>query len=121
MRFPGHLPRRQGFPVARSEEHDLEPLQHPDLRRLGNELRRRHDDILDAELHAARAAARRRRSLRDLLLEAEDRGDPARLATADGQWHAGRITAVGSDHVEITDRGIRRVLALGQLTVVQLQ
>jgi hypothetical protein len=58
--------------------------------------------------------------LRDLLLEAEDRGDPARLATTDGQWHAGRVTAVGSDHVEVTDRGVRRVVALNQLTVVQL-
>jgi hypothetical protein len=55
-----------------------------------------------------------------VLLEAEDRGDPARLATADGQWHGGRITAVGSDHVEITERGVRRFLALSQLTVVQL-
>jgi hypothetical protein len=98
--------------MARVEESVVDPLQHPDLRRLGRDLRRQLEDTLDAELDAARAAARRRRSMRDLLLEAEDRGDPICLAAADGTRFRGRITAVGSDHVELTDPAAGRVVVV---------
>ncbi len=81
--------------------HRADPLRHPDLARLGRAMRDQLDETLDAEQHAARAAARRRRGLRDVLLEAEDRGAVARLSCVDGQLYRGTVAAVGTDHVAL--------------------
>ena len=96
-------------------------MRHPDLTHLGRELRRRMDDTLAAEQHAARAAARRRRSLRDILLEAEDRARVVILATSDGGVHGGRIDAVGTDHVEITDGPTSRIVVLAHIVGVEVR
>jgi hypothetical protein len=73
--------------------------QHPDLVDIGRRLRDRLEDTLDAELAAARASAARRRTVRDLLLEAEDAGRAVIAATVEGGAYAGRLAAVGADHV----------------------
>lgn len=106
--------------MVETEENALDPLLHPDLRRLGRELRRQMDDTLDAELAAARAAARRRRTLRDVLLTAEDRHDNITVSVSDGQVYRGILTAVGADHCEIADAGVIRILAMDHIVMVQL-
>ena len=89
----------------------MDPLRHPDLERLGRSLRDRLDDTLEAEQSAARAAALRRRSLRDRLLEAEDRAEHIVVSTADGNVYHGIVDAVGADHVVLNDGTSERFIA----------
>ncbi len=101
--------------------HTADPLRHPDLARLGRALRDQLDETLDAEQHAARAAARRRRSLRDALLEAEDRRAAVRVSCIDGQLYRGTVVAVGTDHVALADgEGAERLVALAHVVTVQV-
>ena len=81
----------------------MDPFGHPDLQRLGRSLRNRLDETLDAEQAAARSAALRRRTLRDVLIEAEDRAQELVVCTTDGHALRGRIVSVGVDHVVVTD------------------
>jgi hypothetical protein len=78
------------------------------------------DETLDAEQSAARAAARRRRNLRDLFLTLEDRGDTAVLWLADGRACRGQVRAVGVDHVELADGEQARVVALAHIVAVEV-
>jgi hypothetical protein len=97
----------------------LDPMRHPELARLGRTLRRRIDDTLDAEQAAAEAAARRRRSLRDLLLSAEDRADVLIVTSMDGISRIGVVTAVGADHVALGDeQGATTVVAIDHVVAV---
>ena len=97
----------------------LDPMRHPELARLGRTLRRRIDDTLDAEQAAAEAAARRRRSLRDILLSAEDRTDALIVATTDGVTRIGVVTAVGVDHLVLADEGgASTIVALDHVVAV---
>lgn len=66
---------------------------------MGRELRAVHDAVLGAEQAAARVAARRHRSLWDLLVSLEDAGRPVVVDTAGGRF-TGRPT-VGADHVVV--------------------
>ena len=109
---------RAHSPAAASGGSTLEPLGHPDLAALGRRLRREMDETLDAEQSAARAAARRRRSLRDWFLTLEDRADPATLWTVDGGCHRGTVRAVGADHVEIGAADGTRLVALVHIVAV---
>lgn len=69
------------------------------------------DETLEAEQSAARSATRRRRSLRDLFLDLEDRADPALVWADDGHCYRGTVCAVGIDHAELqTDDGSRVVV-----------
>ena len=77
------------------------------------------DDTLDAELSAARAAARRRRTIRDVLLTAEDRNERILVAATDGQVYGGRVSAVGADHCELDDAGTKRLIVIGHISMVQ--
>lgn len=79
-------------------------------------MRARLDRTLDAEMEAARAAVQRRRNLRDRLLTAEDASQAVVLGTVDGVVHAGRLTAVGTDHIAIDVAGRSRVLAIQHIT-----
>jgi hypothetical protein len=77
------------------------------------------DRTLEAEMEAARAAARRMRALRDVLIAAEDRGSNVLLGAADGSVHSGTITAVGADHIEISNHSGCRILALTHLVSLE--
>ncbi|HLA66500.1 MAG TPA: hypothetical protein VJP05_03305 [Acidimicrobiia bacterium] len=98
----------------------MESNGHPDLVHIGRVLRERMDRTLDAEMEAARAAARRSRTTRDMLLAAEDRGDRVHLLSDDGSTHVGTITAVGADHLEITRDGTARIVVLSHLVSVEV-
>ncbi len=99
----------------------MDPFRHPDLESLGRTLRDRLDETLNAEQSAARSAARRRRTLRDSLLEAEDRTDTIVVSAVDGQTYRGVVEAVGVDHVVLCDAGrvthiaISHVVSMGVL------
>lgn len=97
----------------------MESNGHPDLVRIGRVLRERMDRTLEAEMEAARAAARRTRALRDVLIAIEDRGSRVLLTAVDGSLHAGIITAVGSDHLEVSNAAGHRILALVHVVAVE--
>lgn len=97
----------------------MDPFGHPDLERLGRALRTRLDETLDAEQSAARSAARRRRTLRDICLDADDRRSDVVLTTVDGHVARGTVSAVGVDHVVLIDAGTERVVALAHVVSVE--
>lgn len=97
----------------------MEPNGHPDLVHIGRVLRERMDRTLDAEMEAARSAARRSRTTRDLLLAAEDRGNRVRITSIDGATHVGVVTAVGVDHVQITRDGRDRIVLVTHLVSLE--
>jgi len=97
----------------------MDPFGHPDLQRLGRSMRDEYDDTLDAEQHAARAAARRRMTMRDRLLESEDRSEHVVLSTSDGNIYHGVVEAVGMDHVVILDGEVDRYLALAHIVSLE--
>ncbi|MCU0281609.1 MAG: hypothetical protein MUE66_07260 [Acidimicrobiia bacterium] len=95
-------------------------MGHPDLAALGRRLRAEMDETLDAEQSAARAAARRRRTLRDLFLTLEDRADPAALWAVDGRCYRGTVRAVGTDHVELASADGLRLVAFAHVVAVEV-
>lgn len=82
-------------------------------------MRSQLDETLDAEQAAARAAARRRMTIRDRLLESEDRSEQVVLATSDGQLYRGVVEAVGIDHVVIRDADVDRYVAIAHVVVLE--
>ena len=102
----------------RIEGTTLDSVTHPDLVALGRVLRDRMDRTLDAEMEAARAAARRRRSLRDRLLDAEDRSAVLTISTVEGVSHRGVVDAVGLDHVDLIQSDASIAIPLQHITSV---
>lgn len=72
-------------------------------------------------MEAARAAARRTRTLRDLLLSAEDAASRVYVTASDGSLHSGVVSAVGADHIEITSSGLPHVVAIGHVVAVEVR
>lgn len=97
----------------------METNGHPDLIHIGRLLRERMDRTLEAEMEAARAAARRTRTLRDVLLAIEDRGSRVLVSATDGSIHSGTVTAVGADHLELSNPAGHRILALLHIVSVE--
>lgn len=100
-------------------ERPMDPFGHPDLQRLGRSMRNQLDETLDAEQHAARAAARRRMTIRDRLLESEDRSEHVVLSTTDGQVYHGVVDAVGIDHIVVRDGEIDRYIAIAHIVAME--
>ena len=97
----------------------MDPFGHPDLQRLGRSMRNQLDETLDAEQQAARAAARRRMTIRDRLLESEDRAEHIVLSTSDGHMYHGVVDAVGIDHIVVRDGDIDRYLAIAHIVAME--
>lgn len=91
---------------------------HPDLRALGRRMRLEMDEILRAEQYAARVSARRRSTLRDRFLLAEDRGEPLHIEVFGGSDVAGAIAAVGADHVVVVHNGRQCWVAMQHVVAV---
>lgn len=97
----------------------MDPFSHPDLARLGRDLRSRLDDTLEAEQEAARSAAQRRMSLRDRLILSADKSELVLLSTADGHIYRGVVTAVGTDHVVVEDSGSARYVSTAHIVTME--
>ena len=104
---------------APGEGSAVDPFGHPDLQRLGRSMRSQLDETLDAEQEAARAAARRRMTLRDRLLESEDRSEQVILATSDGHVYRGVVEAVGIDHIVVSDEDVDRYVAIAHIVALE--
>lgn len=97
----------------------MDPFGHPDLERLARSLRLRFDETLDAEQAAARSAALRRRSIRDRFIEAEDRDEVVVVSSIDGHMCRGTVSAVGVDHVVLTDGSGERYITLAHVVSLE--
>lgn len=93
---------------------------HPDLRDLGRRLRMEMDETLRAEQYAARVSARRRSTIRDRFLLAEDRDEALNIEVVDGSDIHGIVVAVGADHVLVTDRAHKCWVALQHVVAVRV-
>ncbi len=79
----------------------MDPLYHPDLVVLDQRLHARFAAVSAAEQEAAAIARRRGMTLRDRLLEAEDRLESVTVHLSDGSRQRGQVQSVGLDHVTI--------------------
>jgi hypothetical protein len=104
--------------LSKSGAH-VDPFNHPDLARIGRDLRTRLDDTLDAEQEAARSAAMRRMSLRDRLILSEDRGERVLVSTVDGHMYRGVVRSVGLDHVSLEETATLRYIALSHVVAFE--
>lgn len=90
--------------------------RHPDLISIGDAMRARWERVAIAEQAAAEAIRIRRRSIRDLLTDAANRGEWVCVHTQQGDTWRGRVRGVGSDHVLIGPRpvfvALRSIVAL---------
>lgn len=93
---------------------------HPDLRALDMRLRLEMDETLRAEQYAARVSARRRSTIRDRFLLAEDRAERLNVEIVGGSDVGGVIVAVGADHVVVSDRGRTCWVALQHVVAVRV-
>ena len=96
----------------------MDPLRHPDLIEISRRLRLQLRQVLDAEQEAAAVTLRRKSTIRDRLLDAEDRNEVIHLACSDGSGRAGKVAAVGVDHVVLNTGttfaylGIQHIVAM---------
>ena len=96
----------------------MDPFQHPDLERLGMRLQQQLDEVLEAEQYAAYISARRRRTMRDQLIEWEDREQRVVAITASNRYR-GCLDAVGADYVVVALDGGTVAIPLDQLVAVE--
>jgi hypothetical protein len=99
----------------------MDPLRHPDLIDMSRRLRKQWERVVEAEQAAARAAWWRRRTLRDRLIDAEDRAEHTTLWSIDGRSSTGIVQAVGSDHVALTMGGKVRFILLHQIVAAAFE
>lgn len=81
-----------------------DPQHHPDLVELAHRMRHQLDAVLQAEQDAAATSMRRRRLLRDRLLDADDRAESVTVTDASGRMWTGSVTGVGVDHLTLDGR-----------------
>ena len=96
----------------------MDPLRHPDLIEVSRRLRSQLRQVLEAEQEAAAVTLRRKTTIRDRLLDAEDRNEVIHLACSDGSDRSGKVAAVGVDHVVLNTGttvvylGIQHIVAM---------
>ena len=90
---------------------------HPDIEAFSRAVDRRFDLVLEAEQEAAVVGLNRMATLRDRLIEWEDRCSDVTVTTVAGS-HAGRLAAVGIDHLVLVDDERRVVVRLADVIAV---
>jgi len=98
----------------------MDPLRHPDLVEVSRRLRRQLVEVLEAEQEAAAVTLARRSTIRDRLLDAEDRCEVVWIDCIDGGQRSGRVDAVGADHVVLERDGRSTYLSLLQVVAVEV-
>lgn len=101
--------------------HPTDPLRHPDLVELSRRLRLQLTQVLDAEQEAAAITLRRRSTIRDRLLNAEDRNEVIHVECVDGEMRSGRVEAVGIDHVILGGEEAIRYVAIPHIVSIEVQ
>lgn len=81
-------------------------------------MRRQLALVLEAEQEAAAVTRRRRRTLRDRLLDAEDRREAIWLSCLDRRIVTGPVIAVGTDHVVIETQTGSQFIALSHIVAI---
>ncbi len=99
----------------------MDLIRHPDLVEVSVRMHSAFTSALEAEQIAAEVAHRRQRSLRDVLLELEDRQLPVRVTTASRRWPAGRIAGVGKDHLLLALGGAPTLVCIDAIESVEPQ
>lgn len=97
----------------------LDDVRHPDLVDLDHRLTIRLEAVLDAEQEAAAVSARRILTLRDRLILAENQNATATVWTRAGVV-SGAVTAVCSDHIEVTQTTVTSLVPLDSILAVRL-
>ena len=114
-----HRDRAEGHDRPEGSDNSDRLAGHPDLRALSRRLRMEMDETLRAEQHAARVSARRRSTIRDRLLRAEDRGESLDIELVGGSAIHGAVIAVGADHVVIGRDGVDCWVALQHVVAMR--
>lgn len=97
----------------------MDPLRHPDLVEISRRLRRQLCEVLEAEQEAAAVTLRRKSTLRDRLLDAEDRNEEIFLTCADGTDRSGQVVAVGVDHVVLEAAMVISYVSIAHIVAVE--
>jgi len=98
----------------------MDPLRHPDLIEISRRLRHQLAQVLEAEQEAAAITLRRRSTLRDRLLEAEDRDEAIRITCIDGGSRRGNVSAVGVDHVVLENGETEAYVAIVHIVSIEV-
>lgn len=97
----------------------MDPFRHPDLIDVSRRLRLQLAEVLEAEQEAAAITLRRRTTIRDRLLDAEDRNELVRITPIEGGARTGTVAAVGADHV-VLDAGTTAVyVTLTHIAIIE--
>lgn len=96
----------------------MDPSTHPDLIEMSQTLARQMEAVLTAEHEAAAITMRRRRTIRDRLLRAEDRAEQVTVSNGSQSWQ-GTVSAVGADHVVLASGSTEIFLFLDACTAIE--
>lgn len=97
----------------------MDPLRHPDLIEISRRLRFQLAQVLEAEQEAAAITLRRRSTMRDRLLDAEDRNEIVRVTCVDGAEITGPVDAVGLDHAVFKANGATTYVAILHIVSIE--
>lgn len=92
---------------------------HPDLVEIDHHIRHHLERVLRAEQEAANLSRRRRASLRDRLIDFEERSDPVVISQS-GIEIAGVVDSVGADHVDLMSASGPVIIAIGSIAGIRL-
>jgi hypothetical protein len=98
----------------------MDPLRHPDLIEISRRLRLQLSQVLEAEQEAAAITLRRRSTIRDRLLDAEDRAEIVLVTCTDGANRTGKVGAVGIDHVVLDMHDNTAYVAIPHIVAVEV-
>lgn len=85
---------------------------HPDLVEIDLHIRNHLDRVLRAEQEAADLSRRRAATLRDRLIDLEERCETVVISHAGGET-AGVVESVGADHVDLASASGPVILSIG--------
>lgn len=92
---------------------------HPDLVEIDRHIRHHLERVLRAEQEAANLNRRRRASLRDRLIDFEERRDPVVISQS-GTEIAGVVDNVGVDHIDLVSASGPVIIAIGSIDGIRL-
>jgi hypothetical protein len=92
--------------------------EHPDLVEIDRHIRNHLDRVLRAEQEAADLTRRRSATMRDRMIDLEERAESVVVVHHGGE-SAGVVENVGADHFDLASASGSVTLALGSVTAVR--